>query len=281
MKLIILGSGGCQAIPRPLCYCKNCEKARSKGIPYAHTGPSLYLENEAILFDTPEETRIQIERENIQSLKHVFYTHWHPDHTQGLRIFEQIQSVYPEEKRLDPIKVYIPENAYAEFMERLEPLRYFEKMGFITIIKTNDRTPVRIGTVTITPVDFKRNDRVRYGYLIEKDSKRVIYAPCSIFDWKVDKYYDNLDLLIMEKGWDGKTEFRKTLPKEHYWHDHASFEENILEIKKIKPKKVVITHIDGARHKTIDGDYDLLVAEVKKYSDLNIEVAYDGMKIEI
>lgn len=281
MKLIILGSGGCQAIPRPLCHCKNCEKARSKGIPYAHTGPSLYLEDEAILFDTPEETRIQIERENIQSLKHVFYTHWHPDHTQGLRIFEQIQSVYPEEKRLDPIKVYIPENAYAEFMERLEPLRYFEKNGFIKIIKTKDRTPISIGAVTITPVDFKRNDRVRYGYLIEKASKRVMYAPCSIFDWRIDKYYENLDLLIMEKGWDGKTELRQTLPKDHYWHDHSSFEENILEIKKIKPKSVVITHIDGARHKTIDGDYDLLVNEVKKYPDLNIRVAYDGMKIKI
>ena len=66
-----------------------------------------------------------------------------------------------------------------------------------------------------------------------------------------------------------------------YWHDHSSFEENILEIKKIKPKKVIITHIDGSRHKTIDGDYDLLVAEMKKYPNLNIEVAFDGMKINI
>lgn len=281
MKLIILGSGGCQAIPRPLCHCKNCEKARNKDGHYVRTGPSLYLEDEAVLFDTPEETRIQIERENIQSLKHVFYTHWHPDHTQGLRIFEQIQSVYPEDTKPKPIKVYIPENAYDEFMERLEALKYFENTGFIKIIKIKDRTPIIIGAIKITPIDFKRNDRVRYGYLIEKENKKVFYAPCSIFDWKTDKYYENLDILIMEKGWDGKTELRKTLPKNHPWRDHASFEENILEIKKLKPKKVIFTHIDGSRHKTIDGDHDLLIIEAKKYQDLNIDIAYDGMKIKI
>ncbi len=281
MKLIILGSGGCEAIPRPLCHCRNCEKSRDKGIPYTRTGPSLFLEDEAILFDTPEETRIQIEREKIQSIKHVFYTHWHPDHTQGLRIFEQIQSVYPEEQKPDPIKVYIPENAYEEFMDRLPALKYFEMMGFISIVKTNDRLPIAFGPIIITPIDFKRADRTRYGYLIEEKNKKVFYAPCSIFDWKVDGYYNNLDLLIMEKGWDGKTQLRETLPKNHYWHDHASFEENILEIEKLQPKKVIITHIDGSRHKTIDGDHDLLIKEVEKNPNLNIDVAFDGMKIEI
>ena len=281
MKLIILGSGGCEAIPRPLCHCLNCEKARIKGIPYTRTGPSLFLEDEAVLFDTPEETRIQIERENIKSIKHVFYTHWHPDHTQGLRIFEQIQSVYPEEQKLEPIKVYIPENAYDEFMIRLESLAYFEKMGFITIVKTHDRMPIKIGSTIITPIDFQRKDRIRYGYLMEKNNKKVFYAPCSVFDWQTDKFYENLDILILEKGWAGKTNLRKNLPPTHYWHDHASFEENILEIERLSPSKTVFTHIDGSRHKTIDGDHDQLVEEIRRFKELNLEIATDGLKIEL
>ncbi len=97
MNLIILGSGGCTPIPRPGCTCPVCEEAREEGIPYARTGPSLFLEDINALFDTPEDVCQQLTRETIQTVNHIFYTHWHPDHTLGMRIVEQMNRYYLEQ----------------------------------------------------------------------------------------------------------------------------------------------------------------------------------------
>jgi phosphoribosyl 1,2-cyclic phosphate phosphodiesterase len=286
MKLIILGSGGSVSIPRPFCNCKNCEKARREGVPFARTGPAMFISGEEnILFDTPEEIRLQIERERISDVEYAFYTHWHQDHTQGMRIFEHMNFSYPEEPKKEPIKVYIPENSYAEFKKNCPLLSFYEEKKYIKIKKIKDRKGIQIAEIKITPLDFKRMDRVRYGYLIEKKGKRVLYAPCSTFGLHLDEYYENLDLLIMEIGWFGKTkEMRKKLPKEHAWHDHISFEENLKVVKKIKPKRTILTHIDGTRHLKVDNDYSFTVEQTKKYSEkLNskIDIAYDGMEIEV
>jgi phosphoribosyl 1,2-cyclic phosphodiesterase len=106
---------------------------------------------------------------------------------------------------------------------------------------------MKIGKVRIIPLDFRRKDRIRYGYLIEQDGKRVLYAPCSIYDAVLDEHYQNLDLLFMEAGWQGNTSLRAKLPKEHAWQSHISFEENLALIKKLKPKRTILTHIVGAR----------------------------------
>ncbi|HAK43973.1 MAG TPA: MBL fold metallo-hydrolase, partial [Clostridium sp.] len=34
MNFKIIGSGGCVALPKPLCYCRVCMEARKKGNPY-------------------------------------------------------------------------------------------------------------------------------------------------------------------------------------------------------------------------------------------------------
>lgn len=284
MKLIILGSGGSVSIPRPFCNCKNCEKARREGIPYSRTGSSLFIPQEKILFDTPEEIRLQFEREEISALKHVFYTHWHQDHTQGARIFEHMNFSYPkEEKQKEATNVYIPENSYQDFEKNCILLSFYEKRGYIKIKKVKDRKAIKIGKIKITPLDFRRKDRVRYGYLIEeKNVKRIVYAPCSTFNLFLDENYENLDMLIMEIGWFGDTEkTRKKLPKRHPWQDHISFEENLDIIKKIKPKKTILTHVDGTRHLKEDANYDFLLSQSKKYKNLNVEIAYDGMKIKV
>ena len=55
MRLTILGSGGCMAIPKPLCGCRVCREARVKGVPYSRGGPSAFLHDVNLLIDTPAE----------------------------------------------------------------------------------------------------------------------------------------------------------------------------------------------------------------------------------
>ena len=55
MKFIIIGSGGCVCLPKPLCQCKICVEARHKGGQYKRYSCSLYLEDASLLVDTPED----------------------------------------------------------------------------------------------------------------------------------------------------------------------------------------------------------------------------------
>ena len=54
MRLEILGSGGAVTIPRPGCDCRVCAEARARGIPYARTGPSVFVHGPDVLIDTPQ-----------------------------------------------------------------------------------------------------------------------------------------------------------------------------------------------------------------------------------
>ncbi|MDK2562405.1 hypothetical protein QOZ84_02500 [Romboutsia sedimentorum] len=42
MRFKIIGSGGCVATPKPLCTCKICMEARTKGKPYSRFGCSCF-----------------------------------------------------------------------------------------------------------------------------------------------------------------------------------------------------------------------------------------------
>ena len=62
VRVEILGSGGAATIPRPGCRCRVCVEARAQGGRFARTGPSTFVHGPNILFDTPEESKFQLER---------------------------------------------------------------------------------------------------------------------------------------------------------------------------------------------------------------------------
>jgi phosphoribosyl 1,2-cyclic phosphate phosphodiesterase len=50
-------------------------EARKKGIPYSRSGPSLFLHDINALFDTPEDIFEQLNREGIEQVDFIFFTH--------------------------------------------------------------------------------------------------------------------------------------------------------------------------------------------------------------
>jgi phosphoribosyl 1,2-cyclic phosphate phosphodiesterase len=64
-----------------------CDAARS-GSRDARMGPSVFVHGPDVLIDTPEESRLQLARSGITRVGAALYSHWHPDHTAGRRMWE-------------------------------------------------------------------------------------------------------------------------------------------------------------------------------------------------
>ena len=165
MQLLILGSGGAQPPPRPGCMCRVCKEARTKGIPYYRTGPSLYLPEQNILFDTPEEIREQVNREKINHIEHVFLSHWHPDHTMGIRLFEQMNYNF----RFRPSyqsRLYISKETEKNLKNQLLPsyIPLYKRRKIIEIEYITERNGIEIGNLEITPYKLPDNDTFLYTF---------------------------------------------------------------------------------------------------------------------
>ena len=57
MRVEFLGTGGAVIVPRPLCSCGICVQARERGVPYARSGPSVFVHGPDVLIGTPEEIK--------------------------------------------------------------------------------------------------------------------------------------------------------------------------------------------------------------------------------
>ena len=120
MQIEFLGTGGAITTPRPGCSCRICAEARAKGVPYSRGGPSLFVHGPNILVDTPEEIKDLLNRSRVTDIAGCFYSHWHPDHVMGRRIWESRNLDWrhwpPENQKTT---IYLPEQVAKDFQATL------------------------------------------------------------------------------------------------------------------------------------------------------------------
>lgn len=285
MNLTILGSGGSTTIPRPGCGCKICSEARSKGIPYSRTGSSMFIKELKLLFDTPEEIAIQLNREGIKDIDYIFYTHWHPDHTFGMRIVERMYKFWldmfvngknPRKKvkicAIDKVMQDLKSMGYrgGKFLE------YYEKSGLIEAIELANETPFKIRNFTITPFEIKTTYNYSTTFLIQAKGKRVVYAPCDVKPFPMNLGLKNLDVLLLGSfHLEGPLKEGITIPSNNPLRVELFSPKEIQELaEKLDAKRTILIHIEEEWGKSFD-DYKQIALEY------DLEVAYDGMQIEI
>jgi phosphoribosyl 1,2-cyclic phosphate phosphodiesterase len=186
VQIEFLGSGGAITTPRPRCPCPLCVEARHKGIPYSRTGPSLFVHGPDVLIDTPEESKAQIDRAQITHIAAGLYSHWHPDHVAGLRVWETMNADWfhwpPQHTRTD---VYLPQQVALDFRERLDAwaqLQYLQKFGVVRVVELADGDVITLGSTRIRP--FRLAEHYVYAFLFEDGGQRVLIAPDELFGWE-------------------------------------------------------------------------------------------------
>ncbi len=252
MKILFLGSGTSTGVPVIGCRCKICRSDNPKD---KRTRASILVTSDEknILIDTSTDLRFQALNYTIERVDAVFFTHAHADHIHGideLRSFNQLQG--------GAIPCY-------GSLETMETIR--SKFGYV--FRATDRDnwtpnllihivdgPFELYGLQVLPITIFHGSSTILGY---KMNGAAYITDCSGMP---DDSMDSLrgtDLLILDAT-------RYQPHAKHYGLTQA-----IAVINELKPKRAVLTHLSHAY------EHDKVNRELPS----SIELAYDGMKIEI
>lgn len=287
MKVKIIGSGGCVSIPRPCCNCRVCKEAREKGFPYARTGCSLLIEEENIIIDTPEDIHVALNNAGVERVDCVLYSHIDPDHTMGIRVFEQLRMNWlnvsvgiPNE---NPIQVTtlprILEDLKKQATRYGSMMEYYEWRG---LIKPEAGEFIQRGDLRIDLIPVNKEQTVAI-FVLTEHGRKIIYAPCDVKPFPEHSIFQGADVLIIgntivgdpvEGGIRVKNGF--LMKEDNPLRKDLFILKEVLALKeKYQIPRVIITHLEEEWGKSLD-DYK---AMEKQYEGL--EFAYDGMEVVV
>jgi phosphoribosyl 1,2-cyclic phosphate phosphodiesterase len=287
MRIEFLGTGGATTTPRPSCQCSVCVEARERGIPYSRTGPSLFIHGPDVLFDTPEESNLQLNRSGIDRIAGCFYSHWHPDHTMGRRVWEtrnvDLRGHPAESQRTN---IYLPEQVALDVRERMGLQEHFDfmtKQGTVQVIELQDGISVEINGVEITP--FRLAEDYVYAFLLVEDEIRVLFVPDELHGWSPDQApfsLNDLELAILPMG---VTEFNVFSGVRQIHRDHKvletemTFHETLDVVQSLGARRTILTHIEEMEQLSFD---ELRSLERKLFGEgIDLTFAWDTMVVDV
>lgn len=255
MKITILGCGSSQGVPFIGCDCAVCTSQNPKN---NRTRVSLLVEigGKNLLIDSSPDLRQQALRENIRRIDAVLYTHGHADHTNGadeLRSFNYLSGdalpIYGDTHTLETLK----KRFHYAFLPKPENLWYRPCLTPYTVVDKD------VGSFSLF------GQEIRYFQLGHGKSKTYGYrignmAYCTDCDAISDAAFaqlEGLDFWIVD--------CLRYEPS----YSHAHLELTLSWIKRAKPKRAILTHMNH------DFDYDTLKASLPD----GVEPGYDGLKL--
>jgi phosphoribosyl 1,2-cyclic phosphate phosphodiesterase len=287
MRLEFLGTGGATTTPRPTCHCPICDEARAKGLPYARTGPSLFVHGPDLLLDTPEESKFQINRAGIDHIGGCFYSHWHPDHTLGRRVFE---SLFMGKFRhrwqtqpVAPVPIYLAPQVgrdFGRFMALADHFAYMSERGWTTMHPLAEDETVRLGGVSVRAVQLA--DPSVYAFLLEENGRRVLIAMDELVGWQPPDWLRGVDVAVLPMGIVEFDPFgdQRWIPAGHpILQVEATFQQTLEMARALAPKQLYFAHIEEADGLGYD---DLLRLQERLRGDgLSAMFAFDGLQVDV
>jgi phosphoribosyl 1,2-cyclic phosphate phosphodiesterase len=256
LRVEILGSGGAVTIPRPGCSCRVCVEAREKGVPYSRTGPSLFVHGPDVLIDTPEESKLQLNRSRVGPIAAGLYSHWHPDHTAGRRVWESRNFDFRSwPRRFETTPLYIPAAAWVDFEQNYglaEQFRFLERQGSVEVMLVPDSEPIMIGGATVRPIALGAENA--YAFLFEAGGKRVLVAMDETHRWTPPEL-GPLDLAVLPLGVFEHHPYtgERMIPEEFCKPPvrKTRYSQTLEHLRVLAPRRAVLSHVeemDGLSH---------------------------------
>jgi phosphoribosyl 1,2-cyclic phosphate phosphodiesterase len=283
MKVEFLGTGGAITTPKPTCVCAVCEEARRKGRPFSRSGPSTFVHGPDVLIDTPEEIKDQLNRSQVTRIGAGVYSHWHPDHVMGRRVWEMNHDWrhWPPRNRCTPL--FVPERVADDFKRQLgswEHLQHMERAGLVQLNIVPDGHSVDLNGTKLTPIRMAE-DYV-YAFLFEAPGKRALVIADELVGWEPPEQVQGVDLAVVPIG---VFEFhpltgRRQIPEDHpVLKSEATFEGTLEFVRELGAKHVVFSHIEEPNTLSYD-DFEVLERKLRKDGH-RVTIAYDGLVIDL
>jgi phosphoribosyl 1,2-cyclic phosphate phosphodiesterase len=254
LKLTFLGTGTSHGVPIINCHCKVCQSSNSKD-KRQRTSVHLSTNEISLLIDTSPDLRKQALDHNITNLDAILYTHEHSDHTNGI---DELRPFSKSQK--EPLKLFLLPRVMDELEKRytyiFSPKPYPGMPKFeITLLNPFDK--FTIGGIHIQCLPITHGDLDILAYKIEE----VVYiTDASKISSEVVNAIKNCKVLVLN-----------ALRHEPHF-THFSLSQALEQIENIQPQHCYLIHMS---HEI--GLHD----EVNKELPPHVELAYDGLQIEV
>jgi phosphoribosyl 1,2-cyclic phosphate phosphodiesterase len=254
MKITMLGCGNSSGVPIIGCDCPTCSSDNPKN---NRTRVSVYVETEQakLLIDTSPDLRAQALRHNIRHVDAVLYTHDHADHVHGIDdvrsynyMTNQPLPVYGDEVNMRQIEARFP---YA-FLERTQA-------NWLRPALIAHHLPKLAGSFEVN------GQKIIYFEQIHGKIKSLGY--------RIGDFAYSTDVNILPE------ESLSALEGVKIWivdclryepaHSHSYLENTLAWIKRIQPKRAVLTHMSH------EIEYEAIKAQLPE----GVEPGYDGLAL--
>ena len=254
MHFTFLGTGTSTGVPTIGCHCRVCESSDPRD---KRTRCSALIEsdNTRILIDCGPDFRQQIIHREFKKIDAVLLTHIHYDHVTGLddlRPFAQLGDieVYANEGTIEGLHHSVP----YFFAEHLYP--GVPKMNFHV---AEPYKTIMIGDIPVMPLVVYHDKLPIYGYRFGDNFAYI--TDMRTIDEESEKHLQGIKTLVVNA---------LRFSPEH--HSHQSVAQAIEFIRRIGAQHTYLIH--SCHHIGLH-------AEVNKMLPHDIEMAYDGMEIDV
>jgi phosphoribosyl 1,2-cyclic phosphate phosphodiesterase len=262
MRITFLGTGTSVGVPMIGCGCEVCrsDDPRDKRL---RTGLMVEttVENggRRMVIDVSADFRQQALREKIDRLDALLITHCHADHVFGL------DDIRPINFRHGPVPVYANESTWRGLRRVFSYIFEREHIGggLPQLVPNVIEGEFEAAGLRVTPIPVVHgNGEVtgfRFGPFGEARGQAAFITDCNLIPDESLEKLRGLDLLIIDA----------LRYKPHPTHLHI--EQSLAYVAELKPRRALLTHIG----------HDIKYTEASRRLPENVELAYDGLQIEI
>jgi phosphoribosyl 1,2-cyclic phosphate phosphodiesterase len=234
MKVTLLGSGDAIGMPAPMCSCEYCQESDKR----RRSGLLIETEETTLVVDISPDIKEQLHQEEVYDVDGFLVTHFHYDHFWGIQELNHI-ALSDRDHVFNPedfdykdyhsreLEIYGNKKTREHLEQNHQNVMSSENTHYHEYGKDEE---FEIGDLKITTFGIDHGDEgTTQGYVIEKDGKKVAYAPDS-WELKESKAYFDADIFFAE----GQL-FRAK--------GHANQEKLEKQLKEANPNRIVLLSV--------------------------------------